>query len=399
MRRRDVPKALLASTTGVAFLPQSSQAQSCNPPCYPITSTEASLGVVPTSYAYPASPWVDPRRYGARGDGVTNDTSAMQTALNVAWAANGRVVIPENFNALCGALTLTWGGTSGRGFTIEGMSPWGSKITQLGTPTALLTIQGNAPSTAPSEVHLVLQNFTLQGTGNTADGIFLHGIADFRISNVVVTGFNRAIYLFSSLIGQIDRGTEAIVSHYGLYCRTDGTAVPCNLITCRDARFDSNDRWGIDFDGGTQFCVSGCDIEANGTAGDFTSGGLAIRSNIAGTLGFSLVSVDGTWFEGNRGQSMLVEPTHGNTFIRISNTQFLSEDTGRGLVVQGVNYLSIRDSWGPNGNWNLTAAQCLLENSQSLSLTDSGVTTPTYINYATCCANYAGVWVNRVRVS
>ena len=404
MQRRDLSKALLTSATGVAFLPKTSEAQTCTPVCYPITAAETSIGVTPTNYAYPASPWVDPRRYGAKGDGVTSDTAAMQTALNVAKAGNGRVVLPENFNALCGALSLTFSGTRAtQGFTIEGMSPNGSMITQLGTPTALLTIAGPAPTSTPSEVQLVLQNFTIQqaGLAKTADGIFLHGVANFRISNVIARGFNRAIYLFSSLIGQIDQGTQATDSHYGLYCRTDGTAVPCNLVTCRDAKFNLNDSWGIDYDGGTQFTVSGCDLEGNGVPANYATGGLAIRSHVAGTLGFALISINGVWFESNKGQTMLVESLGGNSFVSIENTQFLSEDAGHSLLVQGCNYLAIKNSWAPspNAKWDLTASQSLLENSQSTLFTDTGVTSPTYINFATSTSNYSGVWIGRVKVA
>lgn len=46
---------------------------------YPQTAAEAAAGVTPTNYAYPPG---DLRRYGAVGDGVTDDTAAIQAAIN-----------------------------------------------------------------------------------------------------------------------------------------------------------------------------------------------------------------------------------------------------------------------------------------------------------------------------
>jgi putative cofactor-binding repeat protein len=55
------------------------------------TDAEESAGVTPTSYDYPEG---DIRRYGAVGNGLTNNTTAIQTALNVAGVSGGEVFIP-----------------------------------------------------------------------------------------------------------------------------------------------------------------------------------------------------------------------------------------------------------------------------------------------------------------
>jgi hypothetical protein len=47
---------------------------------FPQSAAEIAAGSLPTNYAIP---YGDPRRFGAVGDGVTNDTAAMQTWLNV----------------------------------------------------------------------------------------------------------------------------------------------------------------------------------------------------------------------------------------------------------------------------------------------------------------------------
>jgi hypothetical protein len=64
MKRRDVPKALLASTAGSAFLAQQAQAQTCTQPCYPQTAFESAAGVTPSSPSYPPG---NVLRYAAAG--------------------------------------------------------------------------------------------------------------------------------------------------------------------------------------------------------------------------------------------------------------------------------------------------------------------------------------------
>jgi hypothetical protein len=61
---------------------------------YPQTAAEIAAGVTPTFYQYPTSPY-DPRRYGAVGDGTTNDTAALQSWINViGHAGNGEGYLP-----------------------------------------------------------------------------------------------------------------------------------------------------------------------------------------------------------------------------------------------------------------------------------------------------------------
>jgi hypothetical protein len=76
------------------------------------TSAEVAAGVTPVNYAYAPG---DVRRYGAVGDGVTDDTDAIQNAIDAAGVA-GEVLFPNRTYLCAGSLTglnfQTWRGVA-----------------------------------------------------------------------------------------------------------------------------------------------------------------------------------------------------------------------------------------------------------------------------------------------
>ena len=71
---------------------------------YGLTDAEVSAGVTPTSYYYPP---YNVKRYGATGDGSTNDRAALQAAIDVAEAAGGGAVfLPEGTYRITATLTV-----------------------------------------------------------------------------------------------------------------------------------------------------------------------------------------------------------------------------------------------------------------------------------------------------
>lgn len=64
------------------------------------TKAEQSAGVTPSNYFIYADNF-DPRRYGAVGDGVTDDTLAVQKSFTVAGVGGGTIVLPPDYTFLC----------------------------------------------------------------------------------------------------------------------------------------------------------------------------------------------------------------------------------------------------------------------------------------------------------
>ena len=85
---------------------------------YPHTPAEHAQGVTPANFDYPE---MHVLRYGARGDGRTDDSQAFQSAFNVAKVSGGTVYIPrpESYYLIRSALDLTPTAAHGAGFNVR----------------------------------------------------------------------------------------------------------------------------------------------------------------------------------------------------------------------------------------------------------------------------------------
>jgi hypothetical protein len=85
---------------------------------YPQTSAERVRGVTPVSHQYPE---MNVMRYGARGDGLTDDAAAFQNAFDVAKVQGGTVHIPRPtaYYRIESSLDLTPGAPYVAGFNVK----------------------------------------------------------------------------------------------------------------------------------------------------------------------------------------------------------------------------------------------------------------------------------------
>jgi hypothetical protein len=229
MRRRDLSKALLASAAGPLLV--SDRASAVAAPTEGRTAAEIEAAVDPVDARYAPG---DVRRYGAKGDGVSDDTHAFQLAIDVARRPNhgpylapsgagaGVVKIPaaDAFYLLAGPLDCTFTATANpRGILFQGdagPSP--------GTPTIIAKHKGHVFDLTGFD-SAVFENLSI-GTDTTVNPetcFFLarnhsrSGAGYHRFRNVRVHGkFSRAILY--------NYGSESNVYSECLWCNESASA-------------------------------------------------------------------------------------------------------------------------------------------------------------------------------
>lgn len=299
------------------------------------------------------------RWFGATGDGSTDDTSALQAWLDAFTTFNrrARLYLPAGTYLTTG-LALTLGASASQSLFIHGDARRASVLRKTGSTTAaVLTLTGGADPTAAS---LDIQHIEFDGaTVADVDGLVLQAVAVFRVEQCHAERCRRGLVLSSSLIGEIAH-TRLSSNQVGLYARETGFA-NTNAVTVRECKIQSNTGWGIDWGDGSLLRVRDCDIELNGAVSDGGTGGLIIRDTVDNEFGYALITIDGTWFESNRGRSVDVENT-ANLYLSVRDVQVINPGSGWALRVQGADRVEIDNSFFPSGELDVTAFRLTCRN-------------------------------------
>lgn len=157
----------------------------------PKTIAEVTAAITPANLQYGTSP-CDPRRYGATGDGVTDDTKALQDWISVLQASGNEGFLPA---------------TPGAGYLITSPIEITASVNIRGagiSKACILASGCNAFTVAAGVSQLTMENIRVNQlvrytkTANTHTGIHLLGTADHPCTshsyrNVYIDGFQTAI--------------------------------------------------------------------------------------------------------------------------------------------------------------------------------------------------------------
>lgn len=136
-----------------------------------------------TTAAFKGSPWVDVKAYGAVGDGVADDTTAIQAALNTTL---GTVFFPKGTYKVTS--TLTFQG-EGQRLVGEGATSFDdSYIPSLITGTISGPLLGVSGSSRLNGVHVEGLGFKNLSTNAAASGVDFSQTSRSRIVNCVIRG-------------------------------------------------------------------------------------------------------------------------------------------------------------------------------------------------------------------
>lgn len=287
---------------------------------------------------------VNVKAFGATGDGVTNDTAALQAAIDFASASGGigDVVIPSGNYQISSTLTL-----EGNGIRLRGAL--GNRQAEEGNPGTHIAGTLNGPlieraTNGLPDPHvgvfiedLTLTNFHATGTGIRLGGLQGGGVyrCNIRANSGVTFTDNTTDSVVSQCflngLGQANLGIGVTVQDHTHVFATDITNFWKGISeegigsTITGGRFEVN-TYGIYCTGDMRGTVAGSSFEANDT-GLFISGtvgssftGLSIHGSVGSPSGGSLVGIDIGEMGAITIAGVIEVGSHATGFVRFSNT-------------------------------------------------------------------------------
>ena len=165
------------------------------------TATDGSLLVGDgTDWQVQSKRVFDVRDYGATGDGVTDDTTAIQSAINDVNAVNGGTVYLPDGKVYGISATLTLGNN----VRLTG----GGELLLLSIPA------GGAMVKAESKSNVVIEGITFNGSGLLATmGVVLKSCTNATVSNCIIYNGNPTGTDYSAIRGHRNNGNKYTYNH------------------------------------------------------------------------------------------------------------------------------------------------------------------------------------------
>ena len=269
---------------------------------------------------------VDPKMFGAKGDGVNDDSTAFQAAINYLNSGIGGVLRIDS-----GIYRLNTGIVTYPKIKIQGNGPQNTFLySYLTGENAMLTMDGASVST---NTLAVWSDFTAVSPINDGIAFLLLNSAYATYENIYSEGFFRHWRLRNCLSSQFTsvRARFGPTGAAGFYADSTGGSNP-NALTLTSCVFGSIPGVGIRLDDPSNFNMYGGSVEACGMAG---SNAVAIYNG--GSQGAAAWNFNGVYFEGNIGAADIRVTIDGAlmesagviqscSFNRISATDFTTHN-------------------------------------------------------------------------
>jgi hypothetical protein len=248
---------------------------------------------------------VNVRDFGAVGDGVADDTAAIQAAINI---ANGRKVFIPSGTFL--VQYLTYQPSSNIPIYIFGSGVNNTIIKKTGSSTNSVLLIGQNPSPFFITNNKIC-DLTIDGTNKTGRAClqmldcWYTTLTNIRLLNSIVgLELLTPIFLEAESITSLNNIFGVNISYFPGESFLGSQPGVLNFV---NSVFTNNVEWGLKFDDGTTLVLRNCAIENNGTTvGAVNEGGVFVGTNVGrfnvGTITPGITLRD-CHFEGNKGQA------------------------------------------------------------------------------------------------
>lgn len=323
---------------------------------YNITAAETSAGVTPTNYAYDSTPYYELPRHGAVGDDSTDNTTAIQSWLNVLEQSGEAGIVPAGIYRHD---DLTLNGSSMRGLKIRGVSTGeyvststnaptrGSIFKYTGTGQGLLIDRGAAPK------YVQIEGITFVGNASATAGVAVRRSTNLRFRDCVWWGYSNTAAGAAGLVlntnsgefvGVIDIERCNFAINYRAFHSVYSSV---NVINFLESQFHSNDYAVVNGQSGIatdsrSWNFWGCDFEEN--AQDILSHG--------GAQAWTILA---SYFENNDNAETLPRihfdangssPSHSGLLIMGNTFSKALQNAGDKLIaLEGVLGATIKSNW------------------------------------------------------
>jgi hypothetical protein len=274
-------------------------------PLLPVSSTRAGKFLkfdttgAPTVEVVPG-PTLSVKDFGAKGDGVTNDTAAIQAAIDHVYGAGGGTVFFPSGTYLVTSVVRNWTNPITVNLTGEGKrSTILKKFDTSATP--ILDLSGIASMLEP---YSEISEMEIDGNNvANANGIRATNFGRWVLRNVFIENCNYALHCRGGLVFDVYDCTFQ-ANLYGYYCEKSANNVFSNLVTFYGGQFSGNSQWGLYIKQASGVHIVGTDISFNGTSGNTGTGGIFYDATMDDEIGYAIASIKNAWFEGNYGNGI-----------------------------------------------------------------------------------------------
>lgn len=245
------------------------------------------------------------KNYGAKGDGVTDDTYAIQAAINAAVAAGGVVLIPHGNYIVSGAgLLIDESGTPGQAFSdntrisMRGEGPGNTRITYTGSGKCLSYLGSSVSAGVDAFISLAdFALFSANARPSGSCGLSVTMAAYFEIRDLVISAFETGIAFMDALSFLVER-VSVFSCKFGITGGMASMSSP-NAVTLTACTLSFNTFFAMRLDQCDALTMVGGSVEANGSAA-LAGDGYGVNMTNPGSYGAAGATFTGVHFEGQQ---------------------------------------------------------------------------------------------------